>query len=93
MQSLKRKKASKKTSQRSGTNWNTSDNHILKIEIGLHKKTPKEMCGCPFCQKSVENEFHFLLIYQTYTILKDNILNLLGNRNPMSKFLPQNTQI
>ena len=59
--------------------------HSLLIETGRHKKLPKEMRVCPFCPKLVENEFHFLLICPTYTIMRDRILNILGENYPVFK--------
>ena len=57
--------------------------HSLLIETGRHKKLPKEMRVCPFCPKVVENEFHFLLICPAYTIMRDRILNILGEKYPV----------
>ena len=59
--------------------------HTLLIETGRHKKIPKEMRVCPFCPKLVENEFHFLLICPTYTIIRDRLLNILGEKDPIFK--------
>ena len=52
--------------------------HMLAIETGRHRKVAEQERICLVCQKKglsfVENEFHFLLICQGYTKLREKLI-------------------
>ena len=57
-------------------------NHNLMIEIGRHRKIPKEIRFCPFCPNSLETEVHFLFHCPTYSIMRDEFHNTVTRDNP-----------
>ena len=77
-------------------------NHKLMIEKGRHLNIAKPDRKCPFCP-NVEDEAHFLLHCQTFSVLRENLVNTVVqtlneeiNRNDdrsMFGYLLGNTQI
>ena len=56
-------------------------NHNLMIETGRHRKIPKEIRFCPFCQNSVETEIHFLFHCPIYSIMRVDLYNTITREN------------
>ena len=56
--------------------------HNLMIEIGRHRKIPKEIRFCPFCPNVVETEAHFLLQCPIYGIMRDELYNTVIKDDP-----------
>ena len=54
-------------------------NHCLMIENGRHLNLERSERKCPFCL-SLEDETHFLLECQNYSVLRDNLLNYVEAR-------------
>ena len=51
------------------------------IEIGRHRKIPKEIRFCPFCQNSVETEIHFLFHCPIYNTMRVELFNIIITGN------------
>ena len=49
-------------------------NHQLMIEIGRHKKLPKEERICQICHDGIEDEIHFLIKCKTLQQLRQPLL-------------------
>ena len=58
-------------------------NHKLMIEIGRHKKIPRDLRFCQFCPNEVETEKHFLLHCSTYKEIRKKLITDAG----IKKFL------
>ena len=50
-------------------------NHSLMIEKGRHQGLKVCDRTCPFCLDHIEDEFHFIIKCQTYTLLRQNFLD------------------
>jgi len=50
-------------------------NHSLMIEKGSHQGLQVSARTCPFCLDHIEDEFHFIIKCQTYTLLRQNFLD------------------
>ena len=53
--------------------------NALVIESERHNGIPNGSRYCPFCQNSVENEVHFLLVCPTYNIRRDVLTKTIVN--------------
>ena len=53
----------------------------LMIEKGRHKGVHKDLRFCPFCQRTVEDELHFLISCPTYKNLRKPVMDSLSIKN------------
>ena len=58
-------------------------NHDLMIEKGRHLKIRKEQRFCPFCTNTVETEHHFILNCETFTPLRNQLIDEVGRILPV----------
>ena len=68
-------------------------NHNLMIEIGRHRKIPKELRHCPFCPNLIENEVHFLFQCPVYSIMRNKFLGTVLRNNPRFSFFNMNEKL
>ena len=61
-------------------------NHQLMIEIGRHRKIPKNLRFCPFCPDTIETEIHFLISCPTYNHNREILTEYFHTLNP--SFIP-----
>ena len=57
-------------------------NHQLMIEIGRHRKIPKNLRFCPFCPDTIETEIHFLISCPTYNHNREILTEYFHTLNP-----------
>ena len=57
-------------------------NHKLMIEVGRYQKWPQSQCFCPSCPNIVEDEIHFLINCDPYSILRKPLFEHCLNLKP-----------
>ena len=58
-------------------------NHKLMIEVGRHQKLPRHERRCPFCTPTcIEDEIHFLIQCDVYTILRNTLFKFCTEQKP-----------
>ena len=60
-------------------------NHCLLIETGRHQHLKVNLRFCPFCPRSIEDEFHSLLECQVYKALRNDLF--IEAKNKVENFL------
>ena len=55
-------------------------NHRLLVETGRHQHLKMNLRFCPFCPRSIEDEFHSLLECQVYKILRKDLFIEANNK-------------
>ena len=55
-------------------------NHTLMIEKGRHKNIDKNLRFCPFCPNYIEDEMHFLLECQCFTIHRTELFSAINEK-------------
>lgn len=57
--------------------------HRLHVESGRYNKPkiPYELRKCPFCANSIENELHFVVNCEMYTVVRKELLTTFSNNN------------